>query len=133
MICTRCNNSSNDAETCPICGTQLKTLASQKLRGWFALGAAAFLGIFMAAIWIWIDRLFAAQGIAARDAAAGKFLWRINAAFALIVVSGGLGVINGWTMAHSGKRNLWLLVALLVAFLGGLIIAGVATSSYRGS
>jgi ribosomal protein L40E len=132
-ICTRCNKLSSDAETCSTCGTQLRTLASQKLRGWFALGAGAFLAIFMAAIWIWIDRLFAAQGIAARDVSAAQFLGRINVAFALILVAGVLGVINGWSMAHSGRRNLWLLVALLVAFVSALVIAGFASSSYRGS
>jgi uncharacterized membrane protein len=133
MICTRCNKLSRDTERCSTCGTQLKTQASQKLRGWFALGAAAFLAIFMVAIWIWIDRLFAAEGIVARDAAAAQFLRRINVAFALIVVAGALGAINGWSMAHSGRRNLWLLVALLVAFVSGLAIAGFASSSYRGS
>ncbi|HTA53126.1 MAG TPA: hypothetical protein VK755_00150 [Candidatus Acidoferrales bacterium] len=132
MICTRCNKLSSNRDTCSTCGTQLKTLSSQTLRGWFALGAGAFLAIFMAAIWIAIDRAFAAQGIAARNVAAAQFLGRINVAFALIVVVGVLGVINGWSMAHSGRRNLWLLVALLVVFVSALVIAGIASSSYRG-
>lgn len=132
MICTRCNKLSSDHDRCSVCGAQLKTLSSQKLRGWFALGAGAFLAIFMAAIWITIDRAFAAQGVATRDVAAAQFLNRINVAFALIVVAGVLGVINGWSMAHSGRRNLWLLVALLAAFLSALVIAGFASSSYRG-
>lgn len=132
MICTRCNKPSNDRERCSTCGAQLKTLSSQQLRGWFALGAGAVLAIFMAAIWIAIDRAFAAEGIAARDVAAAEFLGRINVAFGLIVVAGVLGVINGWSMAHAGRRNLWLLIALLVAFVSALVIAGYASSSYHG-
>jgi hypothetical protein len=133
MICTRCNKLSGDRETCSTCGTPLKTLHGQQLRGWFALGAGAFLAIFVAAIWIAIDRSFAAQGVAGRNVAAAQFLGRINVAFALIVVAGVLGAINGWSMAHSGRRNLWLLVALLVVFVGALVIAGIASSSYRDS
>jgi hypothetical protein len=133
MICTRCNKLSSNRDTCSTCGAQLKTLHSQRLRGWFALGAGAFLALFMAAIWIAIDRSFAAQGVATRDAAAAQFLGRINVAFALIVVAGVLGIINGWSMARSGRRNLWLLVALLAVFVGALVIAGIASSSYRGS
>lgn len=129
MICTRCNRPSNDAERCAKCGTRLKTFESQKSRGWLALGAALFLALFMGAIWIWIDRLFAANGVS--DPAALTYLGRINVAFALVVVSGILGTINGWMMAHSGRRNTPLIVALLACFIAALFIAGSASSSYH--
>ena len=78
-------------------------MSALKQRGWLALGAGAFLAVFMAAIWIWVDRIFAAQGIVQRDAAAAQFLGRLNVAFALVVVAGALGVVNGWNMAHTGR------------------------------
>jgi hypothetical protein len=130
MICTRCNQLSTDAGRCSKCGARLQTLQSAKLRGWLALGAGAFLVVFMAAIWIWIDRLFASRGIAATDASAAQFLERINVAFALVVLAGILGVVNGWLMAHSGRRNLPLIVSLIVAFAAAVFIAAGASSGY---
>lgn len=102
-----------------------------KLRGWLALGAGAFLVVFMSAIWIWIDRLFAARGIAQSDPGAAQFLGKINVAFALVVVAGVLGIANGWIMAHSGRRNVALIVGLVVAFAAGVFLAAAASSGYR--
>jgi hypothetical protein len=133
MICTRCNKLSTDADRCSKCNTRLKTLKSQQRRGWVALGAGGFLVVFMAAIAIWVDRLFAAQGMAQGDVAAAQFLGRINVAFALVIVAGILGIVNGWLMAHSGRRNLWLVVALVIAFVSALFIAGSASGGYHGS
>jgi hypothetical protein len=105
------------------CDVNLKT------RGWLALGASVVLAVFMAAIWIWIDRLFAEQGVT--DAAAAQFLGRMNVAFALVVISGILGAINGWMMTRSGKRNTPLIVALLGCFVAALVIAWSASSAYH--
>jgi hypothetical protein len=131
MICTRCNRLSSDTERCSTCGTHLKTLRSQKTRGWFALVAAAFLAVFMGAIWIWVDRLMAAN--APSDLATAQFLGKINVAFALIVVAGLLGTVNGVLMVRSGRRNLWLIVGLLLAFVIALFIAWSASSAYHPS
>jgi hypothetical protein len=105
-------------------------MQSTRLRGWVAFAAGAFLVLFIAAIWIWIDRLFAARGIAASDPSAARFLGKINVAFALVAVAGVLGAINGWIMAHSGRRNIALVVALVVAFAAALFIAAGASSGY---
>ena len=102
-----------------------------KLRGRLAMGAGAFLVVFIAAIWIWIDRLFATRGIAASDPGAAQFLGKINVAFALVVVAGVLGVLNGWVMARSGRRNVALIVGLVVAFAAAVFLAAVASSGYR--
>lgn len=131
MICTRCNKLSTDVDRCSKCGARLQTLQSARLRGWVALGAGAFLVVFMAAIWIWIDNLFSVRGIAATDESAAQFLGRINVAFALVVLAGVLGVINGWMMAHSGRRNLPLIVSLVLAFAAAVFIAAGASSGVR--
>jgi hypothetical protein len=90
-------------------------------RGWVAFGAGIFLVIFAAAIWIWVDRLLLANGPA--DAATAQFAGKLNVAFGLIAVSGILGTINGWIMAHSGKRNSALIVAMVLIFVSALFIA----------
>jgi hypothetical protein len=129
MFCTRCNKPRSDADRCPGCGAKLKTLASQQRRGWIALGGAALLAVLMGAVWIWVDRLLGAD--AQHDAATARFLGKMNVAFALIVVSGGLGVANGWTMAHSGRRNFLLILGFIVAFGVGLFVAARASGSYQ--
>lgn len=131
MICPRCNKLSYEADRCPVCGAGLKSLASQQRRGWVAFGAGAFLAIFMAGVWIWIDRLFAANGIAQRDPAAAQFLGRINVACALVVLSGLLGVGNGWVMARSGRRHYPLMVAMLVVFVAALFVGFTASNGYQ--
>ena len=79
----------------------------------------------MTAIWIWVDHLLAAQ---AGEASVARMLGHLNLAFALIVLSGILGTINGWQMAHSGKRNILLLVVILVIFGAALFIASGAST-----
>jgi MFS family permease len=85
----------------------------------------------MAAVWIWVDVLLAANGQS--NAETAKFLGRLNVAFALVVIAGVFGVINGWLTAHSGRRNNLLLIGLVVAFVSGLFVACSATSGYQGS
>jgi hypothetical protein len=124
MICTRCNQLSSDADRCSTCGRPLSTLQSQQRRGWVAFGAGAFLVVLMGAIWIWVDRLLFAQG----DVAAAQLAGRLNVAFALIVVAGVLGVINGWITAHSGRTIRILVFGSVVLFIGALAIAWRASS-----
>jgi hypothetical protein len=107
----------------------MKSLESERRRGWIALTGGAFLVILIVAVWIWVNRLLA--GNAQTDAAAAQFLGKMNAAFGLIAISGLFGVANGWTMAHSGRRN-WLLVfGVIVSFAAGLVLAVVASSGYQ--
>ncbi len=131
MICPRCNKATTDVARCSTCGAPVKSLVSQQRRGWVAFGGGAFLAVFMAAVWIWIDQLFAGNGIAQRDPAAARFLGRINVACALVVLSGLFGVANGWIMAHSGRRNLALMVAMLVVFVAALFLAFTASNGYH--
>ncbi|HYL27202.1 MAG TPA: hypothetical protein VEW74_05155 [Candidatus Nitrosotalea sp.] len=104
-------------------------MASQKIRGWVALGAAAFLAIFMAAIWFWVNRLFAANAVT--DPGALQFLGKVNIAFGLIVIAGIIGMVNGWIMAQTGRPKTLLVVALLICFVIALVIAGMASSAYH--
>ena len=131
MVCTRCNKLTNDVDKCSTCGTRLKALQSQERRGWVAVWTGAFVVVVMAAVWIWVDVLLAANGQS--DPATAKFVGRLNVAFAFVVIAGVLGVINGWLTAHSGRRNTWLLIGLVVAFVSGLFVACSATGGYQGS
>ena len=124
MFCPRCNKASSDTDKCTTCGTRLKTLESAKRRGWFAFGAGVFLVIFVSATWIWVDRLMAASG-----AAGGQFIGRLNVAFALIVLCGVLGMINGWFQGHSGRTNRAIAFGILIIFAIALYFAYTASSA----
>jgi MFS family permease len=84
----------------------------------------------MGVVAIWVDRLLSANGLLQRDATAAQFAGRINVAFALVIVAGILGIINGWTMAHSGRRNNVLVVGLLIVFVAALFVACSASRMY---
>jgi hypothetical protein len=84
--------------------------------------------IFVSAIWIWVDRLMAPQS----TAAAAHFTGRLNLAFALIVLSGALGMINGWSQAHSGRTNRAIVFGILVVFAIALFLAYAASNAYNG-
>lgn len=103
---------------------------NHRRRGWVAFGSGVFLVIFMGIVAIWVDRLLSANGLLQRDATAAQFAGRINVAFALVIVAGILGIINGWMMAHSGRRNNVLVVGLLIVFVAALFVACSASRMY---
>lgn len=99
-------------------------------RGWVALGSGVFLVVFMGAVAVWVDRLLTANGLLQRDPTAAQFFGRINVAFALVIVAGVLGILNGWSMAHAGRRNNLVLLALVVVFVAALFVACSASKMY---
>jgi MFS family permease len=103
---------------------------NQQRRGWVALGSGVFLVVFMGAVAVWVDRLLSANGLLQRDATAAQFAGRINVAFALIILAGVLGIINGAMMVRSGRRNNVLLFGLIVMFVAALFVACSASSMY---
>lgn len=129
MFCPRCNNASSDTDKCATCGSRLKTLESARRRGWVAFAAGVFLVIFVSAIWIWVDRLMAAQSAAA----AAQFVGRLNLAFALIVLSGVLGIVNGWFQGHSGRTNRAIVFGILIVFAIALFLAYTASKAYNAA
>lgn len=128
MICLRCNQARSESDTCSTCGTRLHSLDAAKRRGWVALSAGAFMVILMGAIWFWLDRMMAAQGISTADVTTAKFLGRIHAAFALVVLAGFLGIASGGLMAKSGRRNRILIFALVIVFAAAVFIAAGAST-----
>ncbi len=133
MVCTRCNQLSNESERCARCDGKLTTLESAKRRGWWAFGAGVFLAIFMGGVWLWVDRLLSQAGVLERDPSAAAFMGKMNVAFALVVIAGLLGTANGWLQARTGRRNYVLVLLLVIAFVSALIIAGTASSAYHPS
>lgn len=103
---------------------------NQQRRGWVALGSGVFLVVFIAAVAIWVDRILSANGLLQRDAKAAQFAGRINVAFALVILAGLLAIVNGWTMARSGRRNNVLVFGLVIAFVAALFVAWSASSMY---
>ncbi|MGB6518781.1 MAG: hypothetical protein WBE79_09805 [Candidatus Cybelea sp.] len=102
---------------------------SERRRGWVALSGGVMLVILIGAVWIGVDRLLGSS--AKNDVSTAQFLGKMNVAFALIAASGLFGVANGWTMAHSGRRDWPLLIGVIVTFAAGLVVAVVASSGYH--
>jgi len=103
---------------------------NQQRRGWIALGSGVFLVVFMGAVAVWVDGLLTAHGLLQRDPKAAQFFGRINVAFALVIVAGVLGIFNGWSMAHAGRRNNLLVIGLVVVFVAALFVACSASNMY---
>jgi hypothetical protein len=101
----------------------VNTLEAGKRRGWIALGAGAFIVLLMGSIWIWVDRLLAGNPSALADTSTAQTLGKLNVAFAMIVIAGVLGTVNGWLMTRTGERNKVLVWALVVIAIGGLFTA----------
>jgi hypothetical protein len=129
MFCPRCNKSSSDTDKCGTCGARLKTLESAQRRGWIAFGAGVFLVVFVSAVWIWVDRLMAAQS----DPAAARFTGQLNLAFGLIVLCGALGMVNGWSQGHSGRTNRPIVFGILIVFAIALYLAYTASNAFGGA
>jgi uncharacterized membrane protein len=129
-VCTRCNQAGSDVDKCAKCGTRVQPLERVKRRGWVAFGAGVFLAVLSGAVWVWVNRLLASQ---AADPATAQFLGRMNLAFGLVLVSGLLGIANGWMMAHTGRRNRPLIFGLVIAFVIAFFVALSASQGYQPS
>jgi len=105
------------------------TPQSQRRRGWLAFGAGIFMIVLVIGIWTWVDLLLA--GGAQHDSAEATFLGKLNAAFGLILAAGVLGTIHGWRMAKSGRRNIALILLMVVCFAAGLIVAVGASNGIQ--
>jgi magnesium-transporting ATPase (P-type) len=130
FVCSRCNKVSGDLDKCATCGLRTQSLESAQRRGWVALGAGAFLILFVSAIWIWLERLLAAQ---IGDAGATQLGARLNVAFALMILAGALGIANGWIMARSGLRNRPLIYGLVLLFAAALLVAYTAPAANKAA
>ena len=106
----------------------MATLQSQR-RGWISFGAGVFLIVLVSGIWVWVDVLL--TGTAQRDSVEGTFLGKLNVAFGLMLLAGALGTIQGWRMAKSGRRNVVLILAMVVCFIAGLIVAVGASNGVQ--
>jgi hypothetical protein len=85
--------------------------------------------IFVSAIWIWVDRLMAAQSAAG----AAQFVGRLNLAFALIILCGALGMVNGWYQGHSGRTNRAIVFAVFIVFAIALFLAYTASNAFNAA
>ena len=103
---------------------------NHRRRGWVAFGSGVFLVVFMGIVAIWVDRLLSANGLLLRDATAAQFAGRMNVVFTLVIVAGVLGIINGWTMAHSGRQNKILVVGFIILVVAALFVGCSASRMY---
>lgn len=96
----------------------VKSLDRERRRGWRGLSAGVLLVLMVGAVWVWVDRLFAGNSAALTDSSTTQLLGRLNVAFALGAIAGLLGIVNGWLVAHSGRRNnalVWAIVVVAIA------------------
>ncbi len=105
----------------PEAASDAESLRRGKRQGWRSLIAGAFIVVVMLAVWIWVAILLGPRAAGA-DPALTVFTFKAYAAFALIVLSGVLGIASGLLQIRSGRRNKPLTFALVVCFVAAIFI-----------
>jgi hypothetical protein len=87
-----------------------------KFRGYLAIGAGIFLIVMMAGLYLFFGHLVASGSMELPQAVAYDFLGKLDLGFALLALSGAIGIGNGLWIVRRGKINIALtIVALVVA------------------
>jgi hypothetical protein len=108
----------------------VSALENQRWRGWVTIGAGVVMIAVIGCVWIWVAHLVATRGIGDNDAGAAQFMGKTYVAFALIVLSGALGILIGVGQLRSGKRNRALTFAMAVSFVAAVIVATTSSVNY---
>lgn len=95
-------------------------LEKGRKRGRLALYAGIFLVVFVCAVWIWLDRLFATNAGSFSDPASLRLIGHLNVAFGLLEVAGAIGIVNGAMTSRSGRPNVALVVILVILAIAAL-------------
>ncbi len=90
-----------------------------KGRARVTLVAGAFIVVLMSAVWIFVANLLAGQH-ERYDAATAAFLGRMYVSFAIVIVCGILGVVNGMLQLKNGRSNIALSIAIIVLFAAAI-------------
>lgn len=104
-----------------------------KRAGRRALIAGIIIIVMMVGVWIWVDSIFAGNSSALANPSAMQFLGKLNVSFALLVVAGVLGVVNGRFMLRTGQRNIPLIIAILVVFAIAIFTSWFAVDAYQAA
>jgi hypothetical protein len=99
-----------------------------KRRGWAALIAGAFMVVLMAGVWLFILKLLADHRLDVSDPSFAAFLGKVFVAFALIILSGLIGIGSGLWQIRTGTQNRALTIGVLVPFLVAFGIVLLALS-----
>jgi hypothetical protein len=106
--------------------TAPKTAARvSRVQAWVAVCAGVFIVVLMTGTWFFVAKVAAENQIGRHNAGDAAFLGQVFTAFALIIVSGFLGIANGIGQLRTGRRNLGLTIATFVVFLAALGIVFV--------
>ena len=103
-------------------------LQSMRRRGWAALIAGAFMVVLIVGLWVFILRLLADPTVVPRDPHYADFLGKLFVAFALIILSGLLGIASGAIQIRTGRQSRGLTIAVLVVFLAAFGTVMLAVS-----
>jgi hypothetical protein len=103
-----------------------------KRRGYVAVGAGVFIVVVMSAVWLWLAWLAGTHQLEMTPDFA-VFLGKLYVGFALVIVCGVIGIVNGIFVVRNGRSNVALLVALIVIFLSALAIMYKASKELPSS
>ncbi len=99
-----------------------------KARGWVTIVAGLFIVVVMCGVWLFVAKAIGEHRVDVATADTAKFLGQTYVAFALIVLSGVLGVVNGVIQLRTGRRNIPLNAVILILVGAALVIIWLATS-----
>jgi hypothetical protein len=102
-----------------------------KARGWVTIAAGIFIVVLMSGVWIFVMKAVADHRLLVKTPENAAFLGRTYVAFALIVLCGFLGILNGVIQLRTGRRNLPLNALILILVGAALVTIWIGTSSNR--
>jgi amino acid transporter len=91
-----------------------------RAQAWVALVAGVFIVVLMSGTWFFVAKVVAENQIASHNPDDARFLGQVFTAFALILVTGFLGIANAIGQLRTGRRNRILTIAMFVMFLAAL-------------
>jgi hypothetical protein len=102
-----------------------------KARGWASLAASVLMIALISCVWFFLARAIAEHRITNYDAATASSFGQIFAGFALVVVSGLLGIASSVVQIRSGRRSRILTVGVVVAFVAAFVTLMIAVGTHR--
>ena len=103
-----------------VSSTQKNPAPVSRARAWVVVCSGVFIVVLMTGTWFFVAKVAADNQIGRHNADDVGFLGQVFTAFALIIVSGFLGIANGIGQLRTGRRNMGLTIATFVVFLAAL-------------
>jgi hypothetical protein len=122
-------------QTCPKCGGPMRHLTESKARAWVLIFCGLFLIGLMGVITIYTAPMMLSPGT---DMGGSSWEGTLEqgqlavALFAIIILLGGISLINGVYMLKTGKQNKGLIVLTIAVAIVLAVVVYLLTRTFKG-